>query len=150
VFLDVFHRLMFLKNTTFRKHCAPAVGELCVVGVSHLASIPCFMDGYFESCLIYLFSSPFCLHFRSLYHHHHRLDSPTSVLAFLRSFCQLKYSAIASPDFMTRVFSRVVVSARRPPPGCPGGPMFSVSVVSLSRLFPILKCQDLVFFPCMT
>jgi hypothetical protein len=27
--------------------------------------------------------------------HHHRLDSPTWALAFLRSFCQLKYPAIA-------------------------------------------------------
>jgi hypothetical protein len=32
-------------------------------------------------------------------------------LAFLRSFCQLKYPAIASSDFVTTVFSRVGVSA---------------------------------------
>jgi hypothetical protein len=37
-------------------------------------------------------------------HHHHWLDSPTWALAFLRNFCQLKYPAIASSDFVTRVF----------------------------------------------
>jgi hypothetical protein len=47
------------KNTTFWKHCAPAVGELCIVGVSHLASIPGFMDGYFESCYNIYFPLPF-------------------------------------------------------------------------------------------
>jgi hypothetical protein len=75
--------------------------------------------------------------------HHHWLDSPTWALAFLRSFCQLKYPAIASSDFATRVFSRVRLSAPRSTHGCPGGPMFSVRVVSLSRLVPILKSQDL-------
>jgi hypothetical protein len=40
--------------------------------------------------------------------------------------------AIASSDFATRVFSRVRFSAPRPTPGYPGGPMFSVRVVSLS------------------
>jgi hypothetical protein len=38
----------------------------------------------------------------------------------------------------------------RPTPGYPGGPMFSVRVVSLSWLVPILKRQDLAFCPCMT
>jgi hypothetical protein len=47
------------------------------------------------------------------HHHHHRLDSPTWTLAFLRSFCQLKNPAIASSDFVTRVFSRVRFSAPR-------------------------------------
>jgi hypothetical protein len=42
-------------------------------------------------------------------HHHHWLDGPTWALAFLRSFCQLKYPAIAPSDFVTRVFSRVGV-----------------------------------------
>jgi hypothetical protein len=78
-------------------------------------------------------------------HHHHWLDSPTWALAFLRSFCQLKYPAIASSDFVTRVFSRVGLSAPRPTSGHPGGPMFSVRVVSLSWLVPILKLQDLDF-----
>jgi hypothetical protein len=36
------------------------------------------------------------------------------------------------------------------PPGYPGGPMFSVRVVSLSWLVPILKRQYLAFCPCMT
>jgi hypothetical protein len=45
------------------------------------------------------------------HHHHHWLDSPTWALAFLRSFYQLKYPAIASSDFVTRVFSRVGLSA---------------------------------------
>jgi hypothetical protein len=49
-------------------------------------------------------------------HHHHWLDSPTWALVFLRSFCQLKYPAIASSDFMTRVFSRVGLSAPLPTP----------------------------------
>jgi hypothetical protein len=66
-------------------------------------------------------------------------------VAFFRSFCQLKYPTIASSDFMTRVFSRVELLATRPTPCSPGGPMFSVRVVSLSRLVPILKPQDLAF-----
>jgi hypothetical protein len=41
-----------------------------------------------------------------LLHHHHWLDRSTWALAFLRSFCQLKYSAIASSDFVTRSFPR--------------------------------------------
>jgi hypothetical protein len=66
------------------------------------------------------------------YHHHRRLDSPKCAVAFLRSFCQLKYPAIASSDFVRRVFSRVGFSAPRPTPGYPEGPMFSVRVVSLT------------------
>jgi hypothetical protein len=50
------------------------------------------------------------------HHHHHWLDSPTRALAFLRSFWQLKYPAIASSDFAT-VISRVELSAPRPTPG---------------------------------
>jgi hypothetical protein len=76
---------------------------------------------------------------------HHRLDSPTWALAFLRSFCQLKYPGIASSDFVTRVFPRLGLSAPRLTPSYPEGPMISVKVVSLSRLVPILKCQDLAF-----
>jgi hypothetical protein len=53
----------------------------------------------------------------------------------------MKYPAIASSDFVTRVFSRVGLSAPRPIPGYPGGPLFSVRVVSLSWLVPILKRQ---------
>jgi hypothetical protein len=49
--------------------------------------------------------------------HHHWLDSPTWALAFLRSFCQLKYLANDSSDFVTRVFSKVELSAPRPIPG---------------------------------
>jgi hypothetical protein len=85
-----------------------------------------------------------------IHHHYHWLDRPKWALDFHRSFCQLKYPAIASSDFETSVFSRVELSAPRPNPGCPGGPMFSVRVVSLRRLVPILKHQDLAFFPCMT
>jgi hypothetical protein len=58
--------------------------------------------------------------------------------------------AIASSDFVTRIFSRVGLSTPRPTPGYPGGPMFSVRVVSLSCPVPILKRQDLAFCPCMT
>jgi hypothetical protein len=47
---------------------------------------------------------------------------------------------------VTRVFTRVGLSAPRPTPGYPGVPMFSVMVVSLSWLVPILKRQDLVCF----
>jgi hypothetical protein len=61
-----------------------------------------------------------------------------------------KDPAIASSDFMTRVFSRVGLSALCPTPSYPGGPMFSVRVVSLSWLVLILKRQDLAFCPCMT
>jgi hypothetical protein len=67
-----------------------------------------------------------------IHHHHHRFDRPTWALVFLRSFCQLKYQAIASSDFVTRMFSRVGLSALRPSPGYSGGPIFSVRVVSLS------------------
>jgi hypothetical protein len=84
------------------------------------------------------------------HHHYHWLDSPTWALAFLRRFCQLKYPAIASSDFVTRVFSRVGLPAPSPTPGYLGGPMFSVRVVSLSSLVSILKRQDLAFCPCMT
>jgi hypothetical protein len=73
-----------------------------------------------------------------------------TALAFFRSFCQLKYPAIASSHFVTRVFSRVGLLSPRPIPGCPEGPMFSVRVVSLSPLVPILKRQELAFCPCMT
>jgi hypothetical protein len=83
-------------------------------------------------------------------HHRHWLDNTTWALAFLRSFCQLKYPAIASSHFVTKVFSRVGLSSPRPTPGYPGGPMFSVRVVSLSRLVPVLKHQDLAICPCMT
>jgi hypothetical protein len=58
--------------------------------------------------------------------------------------------AIASSDIVTKIFSRVGLSAPHPTPGYPGGPMFSVSVVSLSWLVPILKRQDLTFCPSMT
>jgi hypothetical protein len=45
------------------------------------------------------------------YHHQQQqLNSPTWALAFLRSFCQLKYPAIASSDFMTSLFQGGVVS----------------------------------------
>jgi hypothetical protein len=69
------------------------------------------------------------------------LDSPTWALVFLRSFCQLKYPVIASSDSVTRVFSRVGLSAPRPTPSYPGGPKFSVRVVSLSWLVPILSVR---------
>jgi hypothetical protein len=59
-------------------------------------------------------------------------QKPYVGLAFLRSFCQLKCLATASSDFVTRVFSRVGLSAPRPTPGYPGGPMFSVRVLSFS------------------
>jgi hypothetical protein len=49
-----------------------------------------------------------------------------------------------------RVFSRVGSSAPRPTPDYPGGPMFSVRVVSLSWLIPILKHQELIFCRCIT
>jgi hypothetical protein len=47
-------------------------------------------------------------------HHHHWLDSPMCALAFLRSFCQLKYPAIASSDFVTRFLSGVGLSVPHP------------------------------------
>jgi hypothetical protein len=89
----------------------------------------------------------------SLYHHHHYhwLDSPAWALAFLISFCLLKYPAIASSDFMTNAFRSVSFSAPRPTPGIhPGRPMFSVRVVSLRWLVPILKRQYLASCLCMT
>jgi hypothetical protein len=46
-------------------------------------------------------------------------------------------------------FSRVGLSVPRPNPGYPGGPMFSVRVVCLTWLVPVLKRQDLAFWPCM-
>jgi hypothetical protein len=53
----------------------------------------------------------------------HWFNSPSWALAFLRSFCQLKYPAITSSDFVTRGFSRVGLSAPCPTPGYPGGPL---------------------------
>jgi hypothetical protein len=70
--------------------------------------------------------------FGFLKHNHLWLDSPTWTLACLRSFCQLKYSAIAPSDFVTRVFSRVGLSAPSPIPGYHGRSMISVRVVSHS------------------
>jgi hypothetical protein len=78
-------------------------------------------------------------------HCHHWLDRPMWALAFLRNFCQLKYPAIASSDFMTGVFSRVGLSAPCPTRGYPGGPMFSVKIISLSWLVPILKLLALAW-----
>jgi hypothetical protein len=68
-------------------------------------------------------------HHHHHHHHHHRLDSPTWALAFLRSFCQLKYPATASSDFVTRVFSKVGLPAQ--PTAILEGDV-SVGVVSLS------------------
>jgi hypothetical protein len=67
-----------------------------------------------------------------VHHHHHWLECPALALAFLRSFRQLKYPAIASSDFVTIVFSRMGLSAPRPTLGYPGEPMFSVRVFSHS------------------
>jgi hypothetical protein len=47
--------------------------------------------------------------------------------------------------FRDNFFSRLGSSAPRPTLGYPGGQVFSVRVVSLSRLV-----QDLAFCPCMT
>jgi hypothetical protein len=52
--------------------------------------------------------------------------------------------------FRDESFFRVGWSALRLTPGYPEGPMFSVRVISLSRLVPVLKRQDLAFCPCMT
>jgi hypothetical protein len=60
------------------------------------------------------------------------------------------HPAIASSDLVTRVFSRVGLSAPRPTPSYAGRPMFSVEVVSLSKLVSIIKRQDLGFCPCLT
>jgi hypothetical protein len=46
-----------------------------------------------------------------------------------------------------QVFSGVGLSAPRPTPDYPAGPMFSVRVVSHSWVVPILKRQDLAFLP---
>jgi hypothetical protein len=101
---------------------------------------------------VYNFLSKSSDRFCFIEYHHHWLDSPTWALAFLRSFCQLLsgYCFFRLHDNMTRVFSRAGLSAPFPTPGYPGGPMFSVIVISLSWLLPILKCQDLAFCPCMT
>jgi hypothetical protein len=42
------------------------------------------------------------------------------------------------------------VDSPTPNPRSPRGPIFSVRVVTLSWLAPILKSQDLTFCPCMT
>jgi hypothetical protein len=75
-----------------------------------------------------------------IHSHHHWPDILTWALAFLRSSCQLKYPAIAFSNLVTRAFSRVGLSAPRPTPGYPEEPVFSVNVVSVSRLVQILKC----------
>jgi hypothetical protein len=49
-------------------------------------------------------------HHHHHHHHHHWLESLTWALAFLRSFCQQKYPAIASSDFVTNIFQGGVVS----------------------------------------
>jgi hypothetical protein len=52
--------------------------------------------------------------------------------------------------FRDKSLSRVGLSASRPSPGYSEGPIFSVRIVSFSRLVSILKRQDLAFCPCMT
>jgi hypothetical protein len=44
------------------------------------------------------------------HYRHHWLDSPTWALAFLRSFCQLQYPAVASLDFVTSLYQGGVIS----------------------------------------
>jgi hypothetical protein len=44
------------------------------------------------------------------FNHHHRLNSPSWALAFLRSFFQLKCPAIATSNFVTSLFQGGVVS----------------------------------------
>jgi hypothetical protein len=78
-----------------------------------------------------ILTTEYFITYKHHHHHHHWLDSPTWALAFLRSFCQLKYPAIASSDFVTRVFSKVRLSAPYPTPSYPGGLMSSVRVVCL-------------------
>jgi hypothetical protein len=74
----------------------------------------------------------YVLHHHHHHHHHHRLDNPTWALAFLRSFCQLKYPAIASSDFVTRVFSSVGLSAPRQTPAILEGRCFLSGQSSLA------------------
>jgi hypothetical protein len=50
------------------------------------------------------------------------------VLTFPRSVFQLKHPAIASSDFVKKLFSRVGLSAPCQIPDYPGVPMFSVRV----------------------
>jgi hypothetical protein len=82
--------------------------------------------------LVDILTTEYFITYKHHHHHHHWLDSPTWALAFLRSFSQLKYQAIASSDFVTTVFSNVRLSAPCPTPSYPGGLMFSVRVASLS------------------
>jgi hypothetical protein len=56
------------------------------------------------------------------------LTALCGALAFPRSFCQLKHPAIASSDFVIKLFTRVGLSAPRQTPDYPGVPMFSVGV----------------------
>jgi hypothetical protein len=65
------------------------------------------------------------------YLHYHWLNSPTWALAFVRSFCQLKYPAIASLYFVTSLFQGGVVSPT-PNPRLFWRADVSVRVVSLS------------------
>jgi hypothetical protein len=76
------------------------------------------------------------------FRHRHRLDSPTRAVAFLRTFCQLYIFF----TFRDKSLSQGGFVSPKPNAGYPGGPMFSVRVVSLSRLVPILK-RDLTFLP---
>jgi hypothetical protein len=47
----------FILNSICVSQMVPAVCKFSVGVVSHLTSIPVFLDGYFWFCLMYLFSS---------------------------------------------------------------------------------------------
>jgi hypothetical protein len=59
------------------------------------------------------------------------ITGPTWALAFLRSFCQLKYPAIASSDFVASIFQDGVVNPTPTHPDIPEGQCF------LSGLSPL-------------
>jgi hypothetical protein len=48
------------------------------------------------------------------HHHHHWLNSPMWALAFLRTFCQLKYLATPSSDFVSLLQGAVVSPTPNP------------------------------------
>jgi hypothetical protein len=143
-------------GTGKRPQCRPKL-RLCHRGVVWRGAPQCMFSCSDLSCSVNTLQSLMTGEIMQTYksvnwliHHHHLLDRPTWALAFLRNLCQLTYPAISSSDFVTRVFSRVGLSAPRLTPGYPEGPIFSVRVVSLSWLVPFLKRQDLAFCPCMT
>jgi hypothetical protein len=94
-----------------KKLCFVLVGALKVVFQQGTHDLPNTFSAVLQTEISFILV--YCP-YTDNHHHRHWLDSSTWALAFLRSFCQPKYPAISSSNFVTRVSSRVGLSAPGP------------------------------------